>query len=76
MRCSGLEPAAAGGLTRDGSGLEEVAAGRLRRRDAQMPVGRQGRDAAARGALQIALLDQVGLDHILDRVALLADRGA
>jgi cysteine synthase B len=32
------------------------------------------RDAAARRALQVALLDQVGLDHVLDRVALLADR--
>ena len=50
-----------------------VAAG-LRRRDPQVPVRRQRRDPPARRALQVALLDQVGLDHVLDRARLLADR--
>jgi hypothetical protein len=31
--------------------------------------------APARRALQVALLDQVGLEHVLDGVARLADRG-
>ena len=39
-----------------------------------MPVRSQRRHPAARGALQEALLDQERLDHVLDRVALLADR--
>ena len=42
---------------------------------AQVAVGRQRGDAPARRALQVALLDQVGLDHVLDGVALLADAG-
>ena len=41
-----------------------------------MAVGRQRGDAPARGALQVALLDQVGLDHVFDGVALLADAGS
>ena len=40
-----------------------------------MPVRERRGDAAARGALQEALLDQERLEHVLDRVALLADRG-
>jgi hypothetical protein len=39
-----------------------------------MPVRRERRDAAARRALQEALVHQEGLDHVLDRVALIADR--
>jgi hypothetical protein len=39
-----------------------------------MAIGGQRGDAPARRALQVALLDQVGLDHVLDRAALLADR--
>lgn len=35
-----------------------------------MAVGGQRGDAPARGALQVALLDQVGLDHILNGFAL------
>src|SRR5207342_1357061 len=43
-------------------------------RQPQVLVG-PGRDhAAARGALEQALLEQVGLEHVLDRVGLLADR--
>src|SRR5450759_785337 len=41
--------------------------------DAEVLVGQQRRHTAARCTLQIALLDQKGLDHILDGVALLAD---
>ena len=37
-------------------------------------VGPLGEDAAARSPLQQALLEQVGLQHVLDRVLLLADR--
>lgn len=40
-----------------------------------MPVREQRRDASARRALQIALLDQIRFEHVLDRVAFLADRG-
>src|SRR5450755_4904993 len=46
----------------------------FRRRHAEVTVGGQGGDAAARRALQEALLDEKGLDHVFDRVALLADR--
>src|SRR4051812_14608330 len=53
--------------------LEQVA-DRFRRRDAKMPVRGERRDAPARRALQEALLDQVRLDHVLNRVALFADR--
>ena len=47
----------------------------LRRGNAQVTVGRQGGDAPARRALQVTLLDQVGLDHVLDGARLLADAG-
>ena len=40
-----------------------------------MAVRRLGRHAPARRALQKALLDQVGLDHVLDGARLLADAG-
>src|SRR4029453_8065339 len=46
----------------------------LRHFQAEMLVGVTGGDAAARGAHDEALLDQIGLDHILDRAALLAER--
>ena len=48
----------------------------MRRRlgEAQVAIGERGRHAAALGALQVALLDEEGLEHVLDRVALLADR--
>src|SRR5262249_18415779 len=52
----------------------EEARGALRGRQAEVIVGPLGEDAAARGALQQALLKQVGLEHVLDRVLLLADR--
>jgi hypothetical protein len=39
-----------------------------------MPIRQRGAHAAARRALQEALLDQERLEHVLDRVALLADR--
>ncbi len=42
---------------------------------AQVPERRQGGDAAARRALQVALLDEVGLDDVLDGAGLLADAG-
>ncbi len=45
-----------------------------RRHHAQVPVRRHRRHPPARRALQEALLDQVGLDHVLDGVAFLADR--
>src|SRR5437763_1813550 len=38
-----------------------------------MPIGGERRHAAARRALQVALLDEVGLEHILDRLGILAD---
>ena len=60
---------------RRSAGVGEQPAGALRRRHAEVAVRRQRRDPAARRALQEALLDQEGLDHVLDRVALLADRG-
>ena len=40
-----------------------------------MPVGSQGRNAPARGALQVALLNQVRLDHVFNGVALFANAG-
>src|ERR1044071_3828438 len=40
----------------------------------EMLVGPGGEHATARSALQQALLKQVGLEHVLDRVGLLADR--
>jgi hypothetical protein len=38
-----------------------------------MPVRQRGGNPAARGALQEALLDEERLQHVLDRVPLLAD---
>src|SRR5678815_1670589 len=46
----------------------------LRHFQAEMLVGVAGGDAAARGAHHEALLDQIRLDHVLDRAALLAER--
>jgi hypothetical protein len=40
-----------------------------------MAVGGGRRHTSARRALQVALLDQVGLQHVLDGVAGFADRG-
>ncbi len=40
-----------------------------------MGVGRRGGDAPARGTLQVALLDEVGFDHVFDGVALFANGG-
>jgi hypothetical protein len=40
-----------------------------------VPVRRQRGDAPARCALQVALLDQVGLDHVFNGVALFANAG-
>ena len=40
-----------------------------------MPIGGQGGDAPARCALQKALLDQVGLNHVFDGFALLGNTG-
>jgi len=40
-----------------------------------MPVGRQGGRSAARRTLQETLLNQVGLNHIFNGVALLANAG-
>src|SRR5664279_4418707 len=54
--------------------FREKSARAFRRRHAEVTVGGQGGDAAARRALQEALLDEKGLDHVFDRVALLADR--
>ena len=39
-----------------------------------MVVGALGEDAAARSPLEQALLEEIGLEHVLDRVLLLADR--
>ena len=40
-----------------------------------MEVGILGRDPATRRAHHETLLDQVRLEHVLDRAAFLADRG-
>ena len=40
-----------------------------------MRIGAGAGDAAARGALQVALLDEVGFDHIFQGAALFADAG-
>ena len=53
--------------------LRRVATGRNRPPQVGVGVGR--RHPAPRRALQEALLDQVGLDDVLDRFAFLADRG-
>ena len=42
--------------------------------DVEMLERPQGHDAAARGPLRKPLLKQVGLEHVFDRVLLLADR--
>ncbi len=42
--------------------------------ESQIFPTRRGQHAAARGALQQALLDEIGLDHLLDAVALLGER--
>src|SRR5262245_29679122 len=61
-----------------GTGLliaEELAArGPARRREPEVPIGRHGGHAPTRGALQEPALDEERLEHVLDRVALLADR--
>ena len=46
-----------------------------RLRQAEVLIGIRGGDSATRGALQVALLDQVRLDHILDGIALFAYSG-
>ncbi|MGY3424773.1 hypothetical protein ACVWZW_005248 [Bradyrhizobium sp. F1.13.4] len=43
--------------------------------DAEVAEGVRGEQAAARGALQIAALDQIGLDDVLNRIARLGQRG-
>src|SRR5512146_2548935 len=43
--------------------------------EAEMPVTGDRRHAAARRALKVTLLDEIGFEDVLDRVALLADRG-
>src|SRR5919106_348365 len=45
-----------------------------RRLEAEMAPGGAGQQAAARRALQEALLQEVRLDHLLERVALLGQR--
>src|SRR5262245_16700041 len=49
-------------------------AGAIRLREAEVEVGRDGARAAARRALEVALLYEIGLEHVLYGVALLADR--
>ena len=46
-----------------------------RRREPEMPPGRQRRDPPAQRALQKALLDQIGFDDVLDRARFLANGG-
>src|SRR6478752_7120149 len=41
----------------------------------EMAEGVRGEQAAARGPLQIATLDQIGFDDVFDRVARLGQRG-
>ena len=45
-------------------------------RQPEMPISGDRRHAAARRALQVALLDQVRFEHVFDRVTLLADGGS
>src|SRR5438132_14418597 len=45
-----------------------------RARKAEMHIGLPGQHAAARGALNQALLDQIGLDNLLDGIARFAER--
>src|SRR5262249_24280260 len=67
----GLGPGLAAGPAPTGA-AEEVR-GRAGGDEPEMSVSRERGDAAARGALQVALLDQEGLEDVLDRVGLLAD---
>ena len=55
-------------------GLQNNSPSRRGGDDAQVPVGRGRRDAAARRALQEAGLQQVGLVEVLERAAVLAER--
>src|SRR5882757_3256539 len=43
--------------------------------EAEMPEGMRGQQPSARGALQIAALDQERLDDVLDGIARLRQRG-
>ena len=64
------QPSASRGRGRRTARLSRVA----RRLEAEMAPGGAGQQPAARRALQQALLQQVGLDHLLQRVALLRQR--
>ena len=63
---------ASAGSSESGSFAEELA-GRRGRGQTEMAVRQRGGDPAAVGPLHEALLDQERLEHVLDRVALLAD---
>src|ERR1700680_2565150 len=52
-------------------GSEEAARGAVARRQAEVLVGAPGGHAAARRALQEALLDEVGLVKVLERAGIL-----
>src|SRR6266567_633807 len=58
---------------RQPSSLEQLS-NRRRRDDTEVPIGQRGRDPATVRALQETLLDQERLEHVLDRIAFLADR--
>src|SRR3954470_8331722 len=68
--------AASSAITVPSLALEQLqrCARALRHFQAEMLVGVAGGDAAARGAHDEALLDQVWLDHVLDRAAFLPER--
>src|SRR5690606_424742 len=68
---SSVTGATGGGATTAGP---QVRTGAARHRQAEVAPGRDRRDASARRALQEALLDQVWLEHVLDRVTLFTDR--
>src|SRR5450830_1940883 len=57
----------------DSAGPELAVGTGARRRHAKMAVRQRRGDAAARRTLQVALLDQVGFQHVFDGVALFAD---
>src|SRR4029077_16611448 len=61
-----------GELTRIGA-LEE-AGGAFRGGQAEGVISALGEDASGRGPLEQALLQEIWLEHVLDRVLLLADR--
>src|SRR6185312_17074488 len=63
---------ASAGSSESGSFAEELA-GRRGRGQTEMAVRQRGGDPAAVGPLHETLLDQERLEHVLDRVALLAD---